>query len=756
MIMKARLMTYTLICCVLAVSCADIPALEDRLSKLEDKVKILETQLKNLNDNIDALKVIADSGTINSVTESNGVYTRTCSTGQILTINQGSVGVGNAPVLSIDAEGYWMADYGQGPEYVLSGNNKVRALGQNGLTPVFGIDADGYWTVQTGDAAPEHVKGADGNPVSALPDENVVGDAFFEDVNYDKVSEKFTITLKNGDTYTIPVVSGFMCRIEGGDGPQIYTSGERRVYSVVLSGIDQTFITTPSGWEAFLSETSQEDKATLTVIAPVAVKSGPSFTADSRKDLSILAISNQGYATIAKMSVQLEGASVDIRPIASVQAISSEIESLEFSVVISDATSYKYIIQQAGLEAPSPETIASEGIVGSSESSLVVSGLAGETQYTLYVLPMNGDIWGEIVSVTQSTKSAPVTDLYDAYQNKGKVIEINGISYSKAVNGDATLVTAESAEDLGFTSAIKSASGGVFFIDTPEGTEFLLTKYNSVPAGVKTIIIGRDATKPAKVRQTDGCIQTYGSLAVKNVRFNMSAATLNYLSVIIAGSDFIHYDGCWFDDMKKPIISAADKAAPYAVSDISITNSEIRRIASADNIVICNLNHTTSLNQYVRFRFDNNIVYCSETATMQVFNHSGKTTAESGWEDNTISVCNNIFYNVPASANCYIRYHQVSELKCNKNIFFASDSHSTHWNITYCFDEKQKENPDAMVSAMDTVSDAAIQVENSILAETLCLSLKSHRSYHSIQPMALTNSKVHMQDMALSNRTSKH
>ena len=703
MIMKARLMTYTLICCVLAVSCADIPALEDRLSKLEDKVKILETQLKNLNDNIDALKVIADSGTINSVTESNGVYTITCSNGQILTINQGSVGVGNAPALPIDAEGYWMADYGQGPEYVLSGNNKVRALGQNGLTPVFGIDADGYWTVKTGDAAPEQVKGADGNPVSALPEENVAGDVFFEDVNYDKASDKFTITLKNGDTYTVPVVSGFMCRIEGGEGPQIYKQGERRVYSVVLSGIDQTFITTPAGWDAFLSETSQEDMATLTVIAPVAAKSDPSFTADSRKDLSILAISNQGYATIAKMSVQLEGASVDIRPIASVQAISSEIESLEFSVVISDATSSKYIIQQAGLEAPSPETRASEGIVGSSESSLVVSGLAGETQYTLYVLPMNGDIWGEIASVTQSTKSAPVTDLYDAYQNKNKEIEINGIRYSKATHGDATLITAESAEDLGFATAIKSTTGGVFFIDTPEGTKFNLTASPTVASGVKTIIIGRHSTHPANVKQTDGCIQTKGSLVIKNVRFDMTEMTKNYLAVVLENADFIHFDGCWFDDVKKPIIAGATNTTntimcEAAVSSVSITNSIIRRIGASvvDNVAICNLNHATSLNRYDLFRFENNVVYCPENATIQVFQQTGKTTATSGWEDNTISVCNNIFYNVPAHSNCYIRYHLISELKCNNNIFIASDSHAAHWNITYCFNEEQKENPDAI------------------------------------------------------------
>lgn len=696
MIMKARLIIYTLICTVLAVSCGDITAFEDRLSKLEDKVKVLEAQLNSLNDNIDALRTIAEGGTINSVTESNGIYTITCSNGDIITINQGSVGVGNPPILSIDADGYWMADYGDGPKYILSGNEKVRALGQNGLTPVFGIDADGYWTIKIGDGAPEQVKGPDGKPVSAISDGTVVEDTFFKEVYYDKTIQRLTITLQNGDTYTVPVVSDFLCHIEGGEGPQIYKPGDRRVYSVEFIGIDQTFITTPKGWDAFLSETSQENNATLTVIAPVTVKSESTIIADSRKDIAILAISKQGYATTAKISVQLEGTEIDIKPIATVRTINSDIETIEFAVVISDATSYKYIIQEAEIEAPSADKVATEGITGDMGSNLIISGLKSDTEYTLYVLPMNGDIRGDVVSVTQRTKSAPVTDLYDAYQNKGKEIEINGIRYSKAANGEATLVTAESAEDPGFNNAIKSATGGVFFIDTPEGTEFVITKYNSVPAGVKTIIIGRDATKPAKVKQADGCIQTYGSLAVKNVRFNMSESTLNYLSVIIEGSEFIHYDGCWFDDIKKPIISAADKANIYAVSDISITNSEIRRIESTDNIAICNLNHTTSLNKYDRFRFDNNVVYCNTTATMQVFNHSGKTTDESGWEDNTISVRNNIFYNVPSYQNCYIRYHQVSELKCNKNIFIASDSHSAHWNITYCFSEKQKENPDAI------------------------------------------------------------
>ena len=703
-IMKIRSIIYTLICCVFAVSCSNISLsdIEYRVSRLEEKVKVLEAQLKGLNDNIDALKVIANEGTINSVTESNGVYTITCSNGDILTINQGSVGVGNAPVLSIDKDGYWMADYGDGPVHILSGDNKVIALGQNGLTPVFGIDAEGYWTIKTGDAAPEQVKGADGKPVSALPDENAAGEMFFEDVNYDTASEKFTLTLKNGDTYTVPVVSGFMCYIEGGEGPQIYKPGERRVYSVALSGIAQTFITTPKDWEAFLSETSEENKGALTVIAPVQAKSTPSFSADSRKDISILAISNQGYATVAKLSVQMEGGEIDIKPMASVQAVGSEIETMEFSVIISEATSYKYIIQQADLEAPSADKIAAEGIDGSSGSSLIINGLTGDTQYTLYVMPMNGDIRGEITSVSQTTKSAPVTDLYDAYQNKGKVIEINGIRYSKATHGDATLITAESAEDLGFTTAIKSTTGGVFFIDTPEGTKFNLTASPTVASGVKTIIIGRHSTHPANVKQTDGCIQTKGSLVIKNVRFDMTEMTKNYLAVVLENADFIHFDGCWFDDVKKPIIAGATNTSnttmcEAAVSSVSITNSVIRRIgASVDNVAICNLNHATSLNRYDLFRFENNVVYCPENATIQVFQQTGKTTATSGWEDNTISVCNNIFYNVPAHSNCYIRYHLVSELKCNNNIFIASDTHAAHWNITYCFNEEQKENPDAI------------------------------------------------------------
>ena len=63
-----------------------------------------------------------------------------------------------------------MADYGDGAVHILSGNNKVKALGIDGLTPIFGIDADGYWTIKIGDAAAEQVKGADGNPVSAVPD----------------------------------------------------------------------------------------------------------------------------------------------------------------------------------------------------------------------------------------------------------------------------------------------------------------------------------------------------------------------------------------------------------------------------------------------------------------------------------------------------------------------------------------------------------------------------------------------------------
>ena len=87
-----------------SVACTDLSDIEDRLDSLEGRVTALETQIVGLNGNIAALQQLVAGGTINSATVKDGVWTIVLSNGETLTLTQGAVGVGNAPIMSVDAE----------------------------------------------------------------------------------------------------------------------------------------------------------------------------------------------------------------------------------------------------------------------------------------------------------------------------------------------------------------------------------------------------------------------------------------------------------------------------------------------------------------------------------------------------------------------------------------------------------------------------------------------------------------------------
>ncbi|MGM9791118.1 MAG: PL29 family lyase N-terminal domain-containing protein [Candidatus Cryptobacteroides sp.] len=372
-----------------AAGCADLTELENRLDNLESRVKAIETQLPALNANIEALAELAGGATINSVELKDGVYTITLTNGDVITLTQGSIGVANAPVMSVDKDGYWMVDYGSGATYVLKDGQKVKATGDNGVTPIIGVDAEGYWTVSyDGGATYERVKGADGQPVPAVPSEGA--DEYFTDVKTDE-DGNLVITMKNGESLVVPVLADFLFSIEA-DGLQVLQAGETRIFNVTSKGVaSAAIVATPSGVEATLAESS------LTVRALASTKA----TADSRTDVAVLALSKAGYAALAKLQVKVEGAvAPDTTPKVTLAAGEATTSSLTFSVALDNADSYKYILTDG--EAPDAAKVIAEG-TESSEATLTVTGLAPETEYTLYVVAIGEKENSALASIKSKT-----------------------------------------------------------------------------------------------------------------------------------------------------------------------------------------------------------------------------------------------------------------------------------------------------------------------------------------------------------------
>lgn len=276
-------------------SCSDLSSLENRVDSLESRVEALENGVNKINERVEAVQKLVEGGTVSNVVEKDGVYTITFADGKTITLNQGSVGVANPPVMTVDGEGYWMVDYGKGPEYVLSGNQKIKAIGTDGVTPIFGVDAESYWTVSyNGGQSYEQVKDVNGNPVKAVPDGGAVEDKWFNSVS--ATDGYLKVELKDGTVCRLPIDNGFRCVITGADELVYFAPGETKTFNLMMAKVASMMVTAPQGWTASVSS------AVLSVTAPLPTKA---ISADSKTDVCILAFSSNNLSSISKLRVAL-------------------------------------------------------------------------------------------------------------------------------------------------------------------------------------------------------------------------------------------------------------------------------------------------------------------------------------------------------------------------------------------------------------------------------------------------------------------
>ena len=417
---------------VLIPACTDNSGLESRLDELEGRVQALENVVAGLNDNIAALQSIAEGKTINKVELVDGVYVITLSNGDVLKLTQGSVGIGKAPLLSIDSQGYWMVDYqdGNGSIYLTREGSNIVGVGNDGVTPVLGVDSSGFWTVDYSDGrGPVRVLDVNGKPVKAVADD-VTSDSYF--ANVEVTDEMLTLTLKNGQKYTAPVIGSFLFKINADESDQTFKPGESKTYGIEKKGVASATVIAPHNWNATLSG------MILTVTAPSEIPTKATL-ADSRKDLSVIAFADNGYSTVAKIKVYLEGM-VYPGEIAAAGIVLAEASAttLTFRVILENASGWKYMFVESGTAAPSVTTVDADGLVGT-ETTLVFDNLKPETRYSLYVLPYNTDGNGALTSLAVRTTS--YSNLYEAY-NAGMDINIGGKTINKSVYGPARLLSA--------------------------------------------------------------------------------------------------------------------------------------------------------------------------------------------------------------------------------------------------------------------------------------------------------------------------
>lgn len=659
-------------------ACTDLTMINERLDSLDSRVTAIEKLLPALNANVSALKELAGGSTINSISEPNpGVYEIILSNGTKLTLNQGSIGIGKAPVMSIDKDGFWMADYqdGQGFQYVLSEGDRVPALGKNGITPQFGVDNDGYWTVSYDEGKTfSQVKGVDGKPVKAFGAEGA-SDSYFSEVRVE--NNILTLVLKSGKTYQIPVLSDFLFAIKGVDEIQLFNPGDTKSYQVEKQGVEDVVISKPNGWEASLSDLM------LTIKAPQATRA---TIADSEREVAVLAISSSGYSTIAKVKIQLSGSEPEMHPTASLSAEAVSANSISFKILTEDVTKWYYIFQKTAETPPDATKLLSSGVQGSGRS-LEMTSLESKTSYSLYVLPMNGSELGTLATLNVTTLAEEVVLYSDnlVAWNEGKTINIAGEKYSKALYGEATVITAESVD-----TELTGLTAGVYILDAANGCNFIVSHTNDgLILKDDIVLIGRYNAKKPQIK-LKGFAVIGGLLAARDLLIDCSESTKNYKFAFSKLTSAFHIDAC-------TIIGYGANQTGYLQNNLTksfrLVNSNVKyNLAQGKTAIGLNFSSSTKLYDLKEITVENNIFCNPVQAYYQLAgcNNNAKLDAQTGTPGGvSISLCNNTFYNFTSSSavGTLIYTAEADLVTIDKNIFWTALTGGVHRCVRFLSSE---------------------------------------------------------------------
>lgn len=312
---------------VLAVTGCKQEDLKDDVNALKDRVTLLEEQVKLLNENIAFFSKVlvrqtVDNGdgtftevpaySISEVLVNDGTFTAKFNDGNVLTLTIGSKGTVTTPQLGVNPEtGKWMLNGSDTPYNAMGADSSV-----DGDKPEFNIALDNsgqyYWQVRFNGTDWKPVTDADGNRVYVTE----VGGELAKDNLFEKAKvdgNEFVLTYyTDGQGSTaevrIPIISDLSCVInvpekDMADGYwEIGADGSPA--EVEIKG-DHWFVIAPHGWEASISETLTDGKATLIVKKSATASAGLKSRATANNTDEVVVQVNKGmYWAVAKVKVR--------------------------------------------------------------------------------------------------------------------------------------------------------------------------------------------------------------------------------------------------------------------------------------------------------------------------------------------------------------------------------------------------------------------------------------------------------------------
>lgn len=246
--------------------CDDRDEIRDDINALSARLDALQVEFDKLNSNINTFYNLSTGKTyFTSYTQSeNGDYTLQLSDGTSWTVH-GGMPEGELPVVTINDEGKWIFSYnGEEIELKDEAGNSATAFpvdGENGSTPKMSVDEEGYWCYQIGDGAVQRVPG----PYN-VAEVDKINPSIFEEVKVkeDNNNNVLQFKLYDSDDYINVAVLGGMDMQFYEQNPTI-KKGENITFTAKLTDVDKVVIS-PTPLNVELDES---DNLTITVPAGV-------------------------------------------------------------------------------------------------------------------------------------------------------------------------------------------------------------------------------------------------------------------------------------------------------------------------------------------------------------------------------------------------------------------------------------------------------------------------------------------------------
>lgn len=557
-------------------------------------------EVSKLNSNVAAMQAVAQGQVINSVSESGSVYNILLANGTELKIDNQIYS--NAPVVEFN-DGKWFID----KTAVTDGSDKD-------IRPVFSINAAGKWAVNAAD-----------NEMILDKAVSTEGEDYFTGIEHSE--KEFSLTTRSAARFAAPVAAGFLFKIDAA-GVQNFVLGQTRSYTVTRNGISAATVVAPQGWEVSLSES----QITLTSPHTPVTKA---VVADSKTDISVIAVSTAGYVTIAKVLTELDETASATDPFAMLAMGEVKAFSAKVNVTVQNQSAWYWMLKKASESAPSVEEMKAATAGTSTEVTLTTEP---ETGYVFYVLPVKDAKDGKIAKIEFTT--AAITSYYEAWE-AGAEIKIGSQTYSKAKNGKATLITGNKTQQI-WGGWFNDGTFGAIFVDEGSTAFFKNAGYNK-----PVVVLGNiPGTRPVvEIREQ---IAVNGvDLAFKNVSVKLVDG--------MAGGKFIYsntemgrmiLDDCYVD-LKYPVLQRfnTDGSTSGKMAGIEITDCDVCVNWAADNTAQPLLVNTHAGGAELgNVTIKNNVFWSKgdkKEFHLVASQYSGKYT-----KFNSIVVENNTFYNV--------------------------------------------------------------------------------------------------------------